>query len=263
MDSSLSQFWARRPFSALGAAFAAFFVCVTASSADEEASHGSDWDKRIARIAPLSKDTEVGQYATFGTFEQDGAGEDGREPIVWLVANKSESKVLLVSRYVLDILPFNEKFAVADWEHSTARAWLAHYFLINAFSQKERAKIVLTDVSNQGDETNGIPNQPSTKDFVFLLSAEEAKVYLKDGGFMKAAPTPDAALDSGIVGSKCGAECDTSENLKAIPWWTRTKGAWVRSCVVVEADGSLNMKGYAIVTKDEIGIRPAIWVTLE
>lgn len=172
-------------------ALAAFAVCKTVLAEDEYLHQSaSDWDMRIADVKLLSKDIAVGQYATFGSFEQDSLGDDGKEPIVWLVADKKDSKALLVSRYSLDILPFNEKFAVADWEHSTARAWLAHYFLINAFSQKERAKIVLTDVSNQGDETNGIPNQPSTKDFVFLLSAEEAKVYLKDGGFMKAAPTP-------------------------------------------------------------------------
>lgn len=263
MDSSLSQFWARRPFSALGAAFAAFFVCVTASSADEEASHGSDWDKRIARIAPLSKDTEVGQYATFGTFEQDGAGEDGREPIVWLVANKSESKVLLVSRYVLDILPFIENSADADWEHSTVRSWLSNYFLNNSFSKQDKEMIVLSEIANLGYGSSGIQNKSSTSDYVFLLSVEEAKTYLKGDDFMKSAPTPVAASDSGFDGSICGIECDTSEGLKAMPWWTRTMGSWVKSCVAVESDGSINMKGYAGITEDEIGIRPAVWVRID
>lgn len=247
-----------------GAALVVLAFCGTTGAASEDEQQSmSEWDRRIAEVQPLSRDTAVGQYATFGAFEQDGPGSDGREPIVWLVADKKDSKALLVSRYVLDILPFNEKYAVADWEHSTIRAWLAHYFFNEAFNSREKARIVLTESSNLSEDAGINSSQRPTRDFVFLLSAEEAKRYLNDLDHMKSAPTPDASQDSGIGKSACGAECDTSEGLKSLPWWTRTRGAWSKSCAAIDADGSINKKGYMVMTADEIGVRPAIWVTIE
>ena len=52
----------------------------------------------------------VGDYVTFGSYEQDNNTGNGQEPIEWLVLDydAANNRALLLSRYGLDALPYNK-----------------------------------------------------------------------------------------------------------------------------------------------------------
>ncbi len=106
-----------------------------------------------------------GDYVTFGSYEQDNNKKNGKEPIEWVVLSNSDSKLFLVSRYVLDGGNINPKTdSEVTYENSELREWLNNGFYKAAFNDKEAAVIKepkLEDVN--------------TADNVFLLSWDECK----------------------------------------------------------------------------------------
>lgn len=61
---------------------------------------------------------KVGDYITFGTYEQDNDEENGKEAIEWLVLATDGNRKLLTSKYGLDCKPYNEKNEDVTWENA-------------------------------------------------------------------------------------------------------------------------------------------------
>ena len=90
------------------------------------------------------KTYEAGGMLFFGRFEQDGDADDGPEPIAWIVLDATDGELLLLSRYSLVLMPFNEDNANVRWEESGAYAWLNGTFLGEAFgAEKSPASALL------------------------------------------------------------------------------------------------------------------------
>ena len=76
---------------------------------------------------------------TFGTWEQDNNTSNGAEPIQWYVIdNTKKSKVLLLSVYALDAVPFQNKHVSRNWAGSSLRTWMNGAFLKSAFTKTEQ-----------------------------------------------------------------------------------------------------------------------------
>ena len=135
----------------------------------------------------------VGGYVTFGSYEQDNNEANGQEPIEWLVLDyDAANNRALLSRYGLDVQPYNTEHTNVTWEECTLRTWLNGAFLNKAFVEQEQAGILLTNVDNSdsqgynGWNTSGGNN---SQDKLFLLSYAEANKYLEENGKAKAATT--------------------------------------------------------------------------
>ncbi len=155
-----------------------------------------------------------------GTYEQDGDPANGAEPVEWIVLYKDDEKALLLSRYILDNMPFNKDYKECSWESSSLRKELNGNFINTVFTAEEQARIISSKVptvdpeafikeyqeaqkaaaseasasaasasdsssaSSEGAEgsaeTEEIPEVPSTEDKVFLLSDFEVRKYLLD-----------------------------------------------------------------------------------
>ena len=80
----------------------------------------------------------VEETIIFGSYEQGS----GQAPIEWIVLDRQQDRVLLLSKYTLESKPFHE---VEDWDVTwadcTLRSWLNGDFLAKAFSEEERALI--------------------------------------------------------------------------------------------------------------------------
>lgn len=50
----------------------------------------------------------IGDYVLFGSYEQDNDTTNGAEPIEWQVVDIDNDKALLVSKYILDNVEYNE-----------------------------------------------------------------------------------------------------------------------------------------------------------
>ena len=198
----------------------------------------------------------VNDFVIFGSYEQDGDISNGAEPIEWIVLEKQNGKILLLSRYGLDTKKYSEKSEDNNWENSLIRSWLNGTFMEVAFNKEDLNEILQTTLLNtqisMNEETEVINDEAlspeeekqtsqfqKTRDRVFLLNAQEVETYLPD-------------VDSRI--------CETSKYASndADGWWLRSVDSekLETAQAVSNKDGSF----VDISFKESRIVRPAIWV---
>lgn len=64
---------------------------------------------------------ETGDVITFGAYEQDGNSSNGTEAIEWIVLERDGNKVLVLSLYCHEQMPFNNTLAPVTWEKCSLR----------------------------------------------------------------------------------------------------------------------------------------------
>ena len=93
---------------------------------------------------------EIGDTIEFGTYEQDNDESDGKEPIEWIVLEKEDGCVFLISEYCLEYRAYNTDSEDVTWENSALREWLNDNFIDEAFSSEEKEMIITQTVENPG-----------------------------------------------------------------------------------------------------------------
>ena len=83
----------------------------------------------------------VGDVVEFGNYEQDNNTSNGKEVIEWIVLEKKENKILVLSKHGLDAKQYHSRGANITWEQSEIRRWLNEEFTNNAFSSSEQSKL--------------------------------------------------------------------------------------------------------------------------
>lgn len=218
---------------------------------------------REAKLAPYRK---AGNAVTFGTYPQTKEGTDQTQ-IEWIVLDCDEAnhKTLLLSRYGLDVIPYNKEDTDITWEQCTLRAWLNGEFLNKAFSADEQSAILVTNVDNSSSQGNSEWNTDggnNTQDKVFLLSYAEVKRYLGvrlvgSNTSSRVAPTAYAI----VHGAWASGYNQTADGKGAGKWWLRSPGDGRSYAAFVSDGGSL---GHGSVGFDaEVVVRPAFWLNLE
>ena len=196
---------------------------------------------------------QPGNTVQFGRFMLE-PGKIG--PIPWIVLESDGDSAMLLSKYVLIFMPFDNtpnKWEVA-WENSSARAWLNSSaqdgFLGMAFTDAEREliyeKLVDPDRRYPGHNRGG-----ATRDRVYLLSAAEAEQYFPTPQSLQCLPTPLAQAQ--------GVHVDPHSPF--CYWWLRTTGRAAFSIMVV-LNSQIMLNGFE-AAKDKAGIRPVIHVDLK
>lgn len=204
----------------------------------------------------LLKNSAVGSQVKFGMYEQDGNEENGKEPIVWIILDRRDGKVLLLSYYVLDCMKFSRNTAeYATWDRSEAREWLNGAFISEAFDGWQLDCICDTLINGDGERS------ADTTDKVFILSVEEAERYFGSDEERRCPPTL-YAVDKGAY--------NWSEQVKnnavlgqyartACIWWLRPYGSNKQLVPYVSAYGKTVPFGMQC-SSQYTGIRPAVWV---
>ncbi len=267
-------------------------VCAAAMTACVNGLAGNDSSKPVSGSAVAESDdsepasfTRNGDYIIFGHYEQDGDASNGPEPIEWEVLEEDGDRMLLISRYVLDAMPYNYNIENTDvtWEKSSIRQWLNNDFYNNAFDADEQRGIVKMKLSNPNNVCWGTKGGKDTEDHVFLLSVEELLKYYsfntwdddalygysqtlltgfaqqaKNNGLDTYTITQDDydtelagyGYDEGCIGQPYSV------------WWLRTPGyIGCRACLVSKY--GVGGWGYeSLVTFDSRGVRPAIYIKL-
>ena len=192
---------------------------------------------------------EIGDTLLLGEYEQNGDPADGKEKIEWIVLDRQETKLLLISRYALDCAPYNGELKYATWESCSLRSWLNGEFLSESFSEEEKGRIVPAAVRNPDNALWGTRGGNETVDSVFLLSIDEAYGYFASEEELACEATPYAYAR--------GAARTEQGNCQ---WWLRSPGfdeLFAANVIdgVVNADGSsIRFGGNAV--------RPAMLVDL-
>lgn len=227
-------------------------------------SHGNDDNKKG------DKDTgeyEVGDFVTFGHFEQDNDVSNGNEPITWRVLDKNLSgQYLLATDKILIVEKINESCKSTTWENCTLRSYLNGFsanenidgldytndnFFNSAFTESERAKIVTSSVSVDVNPDYSVNVGNNTSDKIFILSQTEVYNYYPSANDRHLYFTTYSAMHTNDP---------LSFNNASGYWWLRTPGEYEEKFAYVSSSGNITE---TYVDNDNIGVVPAMWVNLE
>jgi len=175
---------------------------------------------------------QIGNIIKFGDYD-------------WRVMDIDSGRAFLVSDGIVGLGKYHKEFSDITWEHCSLRKNLNGKFL-KSFSAAERARIIETKVNNLNNPTHGTKGGKATKDFVFLLSYDEARRFF---------PSDETRT--------------VIHNGSAHWWWLRTLGQNSARAMVVKAqggvgiyaNGALDIPGERIA-QDGGGIRPAMWIKI-
>ena len=191
-----------------------------------------------------------------GEYEQDNNTDNGKETIEWQVLAKEGSKVLVISKYALDFMPYNIEDEGVTWETCTLRTWLNETFYNTAFNENEREKIVKSIVKadpNYGYTTPG----NDTTDNIFLLSGIEAERYFADND-ARVCDATDYVVARDI---ESGSVYEDEED-KRCAWLLRTPDKYYQYGITrVSPYGTILWEGSNVIYK--WAIRPAMWIDIE
>lgn len=194
---------------------------------------------------------KVGDVIELGTYEQDNYVSNGKEKIEWIVLDKSDGKILVVSKYGLDCKSYNTENKNVTWESCTLRTWLNGTFFNGAFLENEKNVILTTTVVAEDNATYNTDAGNSTQDKVFLLSASEANKYFSSDVKRQCTPTAYAKVRGTYVNPDIGTTW----------WWLRSPGYDQSSAADVYSVGNI-YDGGCTVNGNDGAVRPAMWIDL-
>ncbi len=195
---------------------------------------------------------EIPNVQDVGLF---GAYED--EDIEWLVLDKQDGKALLISRCILEAVPYNEENKSVTWETCTLRSWLNNDFINKAFTSTERSKIQSTTLSNPDNSKYGTEGGNDTTDKIFLLSIDEVNKY-----FGPECKNIIISLSKRAWGTEYAEKTRLLVNDEngSSSWWLRSPGSSADCAAYISYGGGKD--GECSVDCTYYGVRPALWIDL-
>ena len=193
---------------------------------------------------------EVGDIITFGRYEQDNDPENGTEDIEWVVIEKSDRHLFVISKYAIDCIEFDTTFTsdALTWENSTIRRWLNRTFYTDALDPVEQMKIIETE---NGEEVT---------DKVFLLSSEEIESFVDF--FDRTCAATEYAKSKGAFTTDSRPDYPELNVENACNWWTRTIGQGSRTVVCIDYEyGSAGSYG-SPANDNNKAVRPAMKISI-
>ena len=230
-----------------------------ASAYDIFASLGSYADSAQRAAGLVQKDPALpyrkaakGDVIAFGSFEQDGDTTNGAEPIRWIVLERFDDRLLVLSADVLDGRQYNHvPFQEVTWADSDLRAWMNDDFLTAAFGPAQQGIIATVCNSNEDQSVTGAEGGADTQDRVFALSETESVIYLSSSASradIGAAPASAFAASGALTVSEDGTA----------DWWLRSPGTYGFAAQFVDAEGKPSVSGANVDVF--YGVRPALWI---
>ena len=188
---------------------------------------------------------QVGDTIEFGLYPLDKAAKTA--PIEWLVLKKEDSRMLVITKMIIDKSAYHSDYEGSDWEHCQLRSWLNGPFYQLAFTPEEQAMIPLVELQNQPNPKYRTACGADTTDRVFALSLQEAGELFCDDEARLGYTTLYAQSRGYYFGGKINC------------WWLRSLGADKELAALVGNSGSLGTYGYR-ADNAEYAIRPAMWI---
>ncbi|MBR4344414.1 MAG: hypothetical protein IKP88_17225 [Lachnospiraceae bacterium] len=221
-----------------------------------------------------------GDIVKFGSYEQDLDYTNGKEPIEWIVLDKTDDELFLLSKYALDCLPYNKEYTDVTWEECSLRKWLNNDFIKSAFNKTEKGMLITKRLDNFDNEFYETLAGNKTKDKVFLLS--HIDMVNSDYGFKKPSSFYSHVYEQPDMERRCtfawykNTKCDqdipaTLEGEPACYWWLRTPGRYSYLSSCVNKYGSVDLSGLCVsnlssgiyIRYDFDAVRPALYVKIK
>jgi hypothetical protein len=193
---------------------------------------------------------KTGELFYLGRYEQDNDLTNGKESIEWIVLAVEKDRALMISRYALEVKPYNEAYNNVTWRTSSLRKWLNNDFYNDVFSIEEKNCIAEVKNNNPKNPSSGTRGGLTTRDRIFLLSIDEAAEYFINDESRQCEATAYAKANGAYVG----------KNEKSW-WWLRSSGSIGRAAAVVLYTGYVTNLGFNVVDSS-LMVRPAVWIYL-
>ena len=195
-----------------------------------------------------------GDTVSFGVYEQDGDADNGPEPIQWVVLDKIDGQVLLLSADILEARQYHHvPFEEVTWENSDLRAWMNGDFYEGAFTPVQRGLIETVHNENADQSITGASGGAATDDWVFALSETESVIY-----FNTAAARSD--IGAALASQHAAAGPLSVSEDGAADWWLRSPGTYGFATQFVDASGTPSLSGANVDL--QYGVRPALWMNV-
>ncbi len=172
----------------------------------------------------------------YGEYWQREAEKDGKEDIEWIVLNKAEGRILVISKYALDYKQYHSSGTHTKWDDCSLKTWLNGDFLNAAFSAAEQHKIACID---------------QKRGSIFLMDMNDINSFLPTNGSRKCKATR-------YVRAKTNFANEENGNCR---WWLQASGLDSGHASTVEPDGFIDELGDSIYFAN--AIRPVMWVSVE
>ena len=179
----------------------------------------------------------------------------------WRIIGESDGRALIVSDLILEIRSYDDGAAeFITWETSGIRSYLNGEFIVNTFSEEEKARIIETTIINDDNQWFSTPGGSSTTDKVFLLSLADISKYFGDSGQLD---NPEYELwigDEYNSNRICEYDYGEGKGREALWWWLRSPGRLDDRVAIVADDGFIFV--YGGPSESVAGIRPALWLDI-
>jgi len=230
--------------------------------------HGLDFLDSGDLVYEIARDrlahAEAGSTVQLGFYPQSSKDAKEKEIVDWIVLGKDGNRLMLISKYALDCLPYESADEIqvsASWGTCLLHRWLNETFLNETFDQGETRLLVRTKPDEDPQESSSRFERGVVGDRVFLLSISEAETYFPTKAERQCLPTR-YAIGRGAYQSSIGRTCfwwlrttvdHMDQTLEGIPVENITRAALVGSSGgIVEIGHYMSNRQYAV--------RPVIWV---
>ena len=204
------------------------------------------------------KKVSVGDTVLFGYNEDYVNASNKTEGIEWLVLEKKKNKMLVISKYGLDLSVYDYSYdfkSQETWETSFIRKRLNDGFIKDTFDSAEQSLLISQEVTADMNPKFSTDPGKDTFDRVFLLSIKEVEKYFKTDKDRVCTPTSHV---SNYINNKWRQNSDLIN--ADWNWWLRTPGDSKFKFATVFKDGSISYKGS--MYDNYILLRPAMWIDI-
>ena len=229
---------------------------------------------KLAEAAGSLKNNEVGDIIEFGSYPYYENGTE--KAIEWKILEKySDGIALVISKYALDALRYNETSINITWEKSTIRKWLNNDFYNKAFGNVNKNLILNNHLENKGHSIWTTSGGKNTWDYIFLLSTDEARKYFdsEKSRVTEATPYAEKKGVATISYLKENKYNEWKEKIRqwdadGVPdsscrWWLRSPGSNQKLAVYVSHGGYVRDGGKDVNGIQNASIRPAFKINLD
>ena len=173
-----------------------------------------------------------------------------REINYWGSAPVDPARMFTLTVDSVPLAWYGERGHESELFYVHARYWCNEVFYKEHLSEEERARVLLSDLTNPDNPRSGITGGPDTQDYVFFLSFEEVEEFLPTNADRKAYFTT----------SSDNQPLEYGTNVPV--YWLRSPGHNRISAMIVWAEyGGLDYLG-SDVGHNNVCYRPAMWITI-
>lgn len=173
------------------------------------------------------------KYVKFGRF-------NGR-PISWIVLSEDDGNMLLLSKFALTHMPYNDVLELSTWDMCSLRKWLNNDFYFKCFNKEEQSFMVKHLVNADTVSEHELNPGEDVEDYVHILSFKEYLDYFSS------------------IGRNLTWKCKLLPDMRLRQCWVRNYGADRFRAGFIGRSGTLHEGGSA-VNSPRNAVRPVIVV---